>query len=86
MATTSMTISPEMDEFIKKQIESGNFATASEVVRAALRSMIERQTKLDALRAHVDEGIAQAQRGEFVSATDPEEIVRRAIDRRKSQG
>jgi antitoxin ParD1/3/4 len=35
-------------------------------VRDALRDMEERKTKLEALRAHLDEGAQQARRGEFV--------------------
>lgn len=45
---------------------SGRYASASEVVRAALRELEERGKRLEALQAHLAEGEAQARRGEFV--------------------
>ena len=83
MATTSMTLGPHWEEFIRKEVESGRYASASEVVRAGLRELEERKAKLEKLRAHLDEGHQQAMRGEFVELDEPEVIVRRAMDRIK---
>ena len=66
MATTSLTLSPHWEKFVKREIASGRYASASEVMRAALRELEERGKRLDALRAHLDEGAKQAKRGEFV--------------------
>ena len=70
MATTSLSLSPHFEAYIKKQAESGRYASASEVIRDALREHEARQEKLEKLRAHLDEGIAQADRGEFVEDVD----------------
>ncbi|MBL7003662.1 MAG: type II toxin-antitoxin system ParD family antitoxin [Gammaproteobacteria bacterium] len=66
MATTSLSLGKHWEVFIKNEISSGRYGSASEVVRDALRSMEERKSKLNALRAHLSEGATQAANGEFV--------------------
>ena len=66
MATTSLSLGEHWEVFIRSEVASGRYGSASEVVRDALRNMEERKTKLEALRAHLDEGAQQARRGEFV--------------------
>ncbi|WP_429930360.1 type II toxin-antitoxin system ParD family antitoxin [Agrobacterium vitis] len=65
MATTSLTLGPHWEGFIKQQINSGRYASASEVVRDALRELEEREEKLKILRHQIDKGWQQADRGEF---------------------
>lgn len=68
MPKTSVTISDHFEGFISSQIEAGRYETASEVVRAGLRMLEDYETgyqrQLEMLRAHLDEGIAQLDRGE----------------------
>ena len=63
MPKTSISISKHFDGFISGQIKAGRYETASEVVRAGLRMLEDYETgyqrKLEALRAHLDEGVAQ---------------------------
>lgn len=66
MATTSMTLGAHWEGFIKREIESGRYASASEVVRAALRELEERSKSLEALRAHLAEGAQEAAAGIYV--------------------
>ena len=70
MPKTSVTISQHFDDFISSQVEGGRYETASEVVRAGLRMLEDYETgyqrQLDALREHLDEGIAELDRGEGV--------------------
>lgn len=66
MATTSLSLGEHWEVFIRSEIASGRYGSASEVVRDALRELEERKHKLAALRAHLAEGAAQASRGEFV--------------------
>ncbi len=66
MATTSLSLGDHWEVFIKNEIASGRYGSASEVVRDALRHMEEHNSKLAALRAHLAEGAAQAAKGEFV--------------------
>ena len=66
MATTSLSLGEHWEVFIKNEIYSGRYSSASEVVRDALRAMEERKSKLEALRAHLAQGAEQARVGEFV--------------------
>jgi len=66
MATTSLSLGQHWEAFIKNEIASGRYGSASEVVRDALRKMEERKAKLDALRMHLTDGANQAKTGEFV--------------------
>jgi antitoxin ParD1/3/4 len=80
MATTSLTLGAHWEKFVKREVASGRYASASEVIRAALRELEERGKRLEALRAHLDEGAKQARRGEFVEL-DIGDVVARARKR-----
>ena len=53
---TSVTLGKYFEEFIARQIESGRYASASEVVREGLRFLEERELKLNAVRRALKEG------------------------------
>ena len=53
---TSVTLGKYFEKFIAQQIESGRYASASEVVREGLRFLEEREVKLNALRRALKEG------------------------------
>jgi antitoxin ParD1/3/4 len=81
MPTRNVNLTLELDRFVLSRVESGRYENASEVVRAALRTM-ERQEqiyeqKLAALRAAIDEGDASG-----VFEGDPFEYAKRvALER-----
>jgi antitoxin ParD1/3/4 len=66
MATTSLSLGEHWEVYIKNEIASGRYGSASEVVRDALRAMEERKSKLDALRSHLAQGAEQARASEFI--------------------
>jgi antitoxin ParD1/3/4 len=53
---TSITLGDHFTDFIDQQITAGRFGSASEVVRAGLRLLEEREAKLKALQAALVEG------------------------------
>ncbi|PTQ80924.1 type II toxin-antitoxin system ParD family antitoxin [Nitrosomonas ureae] len=75
MATTSLSLGEHWEIFIKNEIASGRYGSASEVVRDALRGMEERKSKLEALRIYLKEGVEQAERGEFVKDYSIDKII-----------
>lgn len=75
MATTSLSLGPHWEEFIKDEINSGRYTTASEVIRDALRGLEDRGKRLEALRVHLAEGAGQAARGNFVEDFDVDVII-----------
>jgi antitoxin ParD1/3/4 len=53
---TSITIGDHFGSFIVRQVGQGRYGSASDVVRAGLRLLEEREAKLEALRAALIEG------------------------------
>ena len=78
MASTSLTLSPHWETFIQTEVASGRFASASEVVRAALRELEDKSNRLETLRAHLREGADQAIRSDFVTNFDITAIIAQA--------
>jgi antitoxin ParD1/3/4 len=66
MANTSLSLGKHWEAFIRGEIASGRYGSASEVVRDALRSLEERKGRIEALRNHLAEGAEQARQGKFV--------------------
>lgn len=54
--TTSVTIGPQLDDFIGKMIETGRYGSTSEVVRSALRLLELQENQASALRAAITAG------------------------------
>ena len=55
--TTSISLGDHFTGFIEAQVESGRFGSASEVVRAGLRTLEEHETKHQALQRAITEGL-----------------------------
>lgn len=53
---TSVTLGDHFDSFIASQLETGRYASASEVVRAGLRLLEDTEARLGSLRKMLDEG------------------------------
>ena len=66
MGRIDLSLDERSEQFIAEALASGRYGSASDVVRDGLRALEEREARLAALRAHVGEGAAQADRGEFV--------------------
>src|ERR1700688_4971688 len=62
MPTRNVNLTDELDRFVLAKVESGRYENASEVIRAALRTLErdeqEYEAKLAVLRAAIDEGDA----------------------------
>ena len=53
---TSVTLGKHYESFIAKQIENGQFSSASEAIRAGLRLLEEKEIRLAALRRALEDG------------------------------
>ena len=67
----NVSVGSELERFVNGKVDSGDYGTATEVVRAALRLLreqdAEREARLQALRRDVREGFAQLEKGEATS-------------------
>ena len=67
MPTRNINLTPQMDSFVDEKIRTGQYANASEVLRAGLRALeqseLENEARLKALRSALqageDSGIAE---------------------------
>jgi antitoxin ParD1/3/4 len=78
MPTRNVNLTDELDRFVVSKVKSGRYENASEVVRAALRTLEreeqEYELKLSTLRAAIDDGDASG-----IAKGDPFERTRRAL-------
>ncbi|MGD0662559.1 MAG: type II toxin-antitoxin system ParD family antitoxin [Syntrophorhabdales bacterium] len=80
--TINISLTPHLEDIIRKKVDSGLYASASEVVREALRLMEEqdraRAAKLEQLRRDIREGLESGE----PTPWNPEEIKRQGRQRR----
>jgi antitoxin ParD1/3/4 len=71
--TMHINLSAEMEQYLQSKVGTGFYSNASEVVRDAIRRMREEDEKVAALRAAVQIGDEQIERGEGILYT-PERL------------
>jgi len=64
---TSVTLGEHFEQIIERSIESGRYSSASEVIRAGLRMVDEREQKIKMLREAIEAG----ERSGYVKNFDP---------------
>ena len=57
MKNTSISLNDHFEEFINSQVSVGNYASVSEVIRAALRMLEEHEMKVQRLRTEIQKGL-----------------------------
>lgn len=80
----NVSLTPELERLVAEKVDAGRYASASEVVREALRLLEERdqirEARIEALKAKVAVGIADLDAGR-VSHSTADDIKRRARER-----
>ncbi len=67
---SSYTIGKHFEDFVRTQVESGRYASASEVIRDALRLLEDREAARAAIDKGIEEGIADADAGRVFDAEE----------------
>ncbi|MGP6158983.1 MAG: type II toxin-antitoxin system ParD family antitoxin [Vulcanimicrobiaceae bacterium] len=81
----SLSLTPELEQYLADKVSSGLYQTSSEVMREALRLMRERDAlyegRVNQIRRDLAEGFAELQRGE---SSPGDEVRGRLHTRRKA--
>jgi len=59
----SITLPPEMASFIRQKVDSGLYGSNSEIIREAMRGLMERERRLERLDGAIALGLADAEAG-----------------------
>ena len=81
----NISLTPEIEQFIQSQVETGKYASAGEVILAALKAFEERERiykgRFEELRREIMVGVEASERGEVVDG----EIVFSQLQQRLQQ-
>ncbi len=84
----NVSVGRDFEEFVKRKVASGDYASVSEVVRDGLRLLKEKEllleARLQALRSEIEKGIDQACNGEFLDGDKVMSELRTLIKNQKS--
>ena len=79
--TMHVNLSPEMEGFIRRKVESGFYGNTTEVIRDAIRRMQAEESRVAAWHAAIQQGNDQLDRGDGIAYTAEtlKEITQSAI-------
>ncbi len=84
MPTRNINLTEHLDNFVARQVASGRYSNASEIVRDALRLLEEREqerkAKLNALREAAKQGFDEIDQGKGIVLKGKKEINRFITD------
>ncbi|WP_299623900.1 type II toxin-antitoxin system ParD family antitoxin [Pelagibius sp.] len=86
----NVSLTPELEKLVDERVKSGRYTSASEVIREALR-LLDRfdeaqRLGLIELNRKIDEGLAQADRGETISGAESRRRTRSLRSTLSKQG
>ncbi len=80
MPTRNINLTEHFDQFVERQVSTGRYGNASEIVREALRLLEEmeqeREAKLDALRHAAKQGFDEIDQGAGIVLKDRKSLGR----------
>lgn len=84
-----MSLTPELEQFIHSQVESGKYSSVNEVILAGLRLLEERERiykgRFEELQREVLIGSEQLERGEVVDGPTAMSELREKLQKRRAQ-
>ncbi len=85
----NVSLTPELETLVNEKVESGDYNSASEVVRAALRLLKEedelRRIRREELRREVMKGVEEIRNGHGKSYSSAESLAESVINRGKAR-
>jgi antitoxin ParD1/3/4 len=78
----NVSLTPELEHWVDERVRSGRYASASEVIREALRVLevqeAAKQRQLESVRQKIDRGLQQLKEGKSVSPEGARSRIRAA--------
>lgn len=85
----NVSLTPELEQFIQSQLESGKFTSVDEVIAAGIKLLEERERiykgRFEELRKEIMIGIEAADRGELIDGETVLRELREKLQRRRQQ-
>ena len=89
--TMNVSVSPQLEKYVNGLVKTGDYQSASEVVREGLRLVQHRRETLERLRKDIDVGLRAIERGDMYTVDEVmgewarrDDAAKRPIRRRKS--
>jgi len=79
-------LTPELKKLVEQEVASGQYASASEVIREGLRLLVEERRWREEIRRKIAEGVAQAKAGQLVDGEEAFERLRKRVDAHRKKG
>jgi antitoxin ParD1/3/4 len=79
--TMNISLTPQLGRFVNQRVKSGQYTSASEVVRESLRLLQHREAARKQLRKAIMKGLNEARRGQL---RDGEEVMAELLSSLKS--
>ncbi len=85
----NLSLTPEVEQFIQVQLESGKYATAEEVVLAGIKLLEKRERiykeRYEELKKEITIGIEASERGEVIDGEEFFQKMRLHLQQRRTQ-
>lgn len=85
----NVSLTPELEQFIQSQVESGKYTSADEVILAGIRLLEERDRiykgRFEELRQEIRIGIEASQQGQVVDGETVFRELRQKLQQRRPQ-
>ena len=77
----NVSLTPELEQMVAEKVQSGRYASASEVIREALRLLEEqdqrKRKRLNEVRQKIDRGLKQLDEGQGINTGEARARLRR---------
>jgi antitoxin ParD1/3/4 len=88
-SSLNVSLTPELEKFVQGRVATGRYQTASEVIREGLRLLEQqerdREAAFKALKAKLQHGAAQAERGELIAGEEVFRELRQSMAQRRKR-
>jgi len=79
----NVSLTPELEQLVEETVSTGRYSSASEVVRASLRSFLDEERWKAYARAKIEKGLEDAAAGRIVEGDEAMRRIRAAARRKK---